>query len=35
MRDEFLFGVIFAVCFLAIAGCMVGLAIELGDINVG
>ena len=32
MRDEFLFGVIFAVCCLAIAGCMVGLAIELGDI---
>ena len=35
MRNEFLFGLIFAVCFLAIAGCMVGLAIELGDINVG
>ncbi len=35
MRNEFLFGVIFAVCFLAIAGCMIGLAIELGDINVG
>jgi len=32
MRDEFLFGVIFAVCFLGIAGCMIGLAIELGDI---
>ena len=32
MRDEFLLGVIFAVCLLAIAGCMVGLAIELGDI---
>jgi len=35
MRDEFLFGIIFAVCFLTIAGCIVGLAIELGDINVG
>ena len=35
MKNEFLFGVIFAVCFLAIAGCMIGLAIELGDINVG
>ena len=32
MRDEFLFGVIFAVCFLAVAGCMIGLAITLGDI---
>lgn len=35
MRNEFLFGIIFAVCFLAIAGCMVGLAIELGDIKCG
>ena len=35
MRDEFLFGVIFAVCFLAVAGCMIGVAIELGDIQCG
>jgi hypothetical protein len=35
MRDEFLFGVIFAVCFLAIAGCLIGLALEVGDIHVG
>ena len=35
MRDEFLFGVIFAVCFFLVAGCIIGLAIELGDINVG
>jgi len=32
MRDEFLFGIIFAVCFFLVAGCMIGVAIELGDI---
>ena len=32
MRNEFLWGIIFAGMFFAITGCMIGLAIELGDI---
>ncbi len=32
MRNEFLFGVIFAVCFFLVAGCIINLAIFLGDI---
>jgi len=32
MRNEFLFGIIYAVCFLAITGCIINLAIYLGDI---
>jgi len=32
MRNEFLWGIIFAGMFLAITGYMIGLAIELGDI---
>lgn len=32
MRNEFLWGIIFAVMFFAIAGCIINLAIFLGDI---
>jgi len=35
MRNEFVWGIIFAAMFFLVAGCIVGLAIELGDINVG
>jgi hypothetical protein len=32
MRNEFLWGIIFAGMFLAITGCIINLAIFLGDI---
>jgi len=35
MRDEFIWGIVFAGMFFLVAGCIVGLAIELGDLNVG
>ena len=35
MRDEFVWGIVFAGMSFLVAGCIVGLAIELGDLNVG
>ena len=35
MRDDCVWGIVFAGMFFLVAGCIVGLAIELGDLNVG